>query len=523
MNTPWDIPESWEWLRIGDIAAVVGGGTPKTSDPSNFQNGSIPWLTPADLSGFEGKFIDRGRRNITERGLKGSSAKLLPAGAVLFSSRAPIGYVAIASQPVSTNQGFKSFVLPKRVDSSYVYYYLLGSREMIQELGGGTTFKEISGAKAATIPFALPPLPEQRRIVAEIEKQFTRLGAAESALRRVQANLKRYRASVLKAACEGKLVPTEAELAEAEGRDYEHAEQLLERILAERRARWECQGKRRRKYKEPVAPDTSNLPELPEGWVWATIGQIGEIGEQTVLTGPFGTNLKKEDFKPEGVPVVTIGCLTEAGLNLEKAAFVSKEKAKELVRYSLRIGDLLFSRMATVGRAGIVGQEADGCLFNYHLMRLRIDEDTLLPQFYIAYVRGSSQVSHYVKEVNHGATRDGINTIQLLEMPVSVPPLCEQYRIVAEVESRLSIIQQAETTVEVNLKRVGLLRQSILKQAFCGQLVPQDPEDEPASALLERIREERAVAEAAKPKRMQTRRRSKTTASSHLALLDSEP
>ena len=156
---------------------------------------------------------------------------------MLFSSRAPIGYVAIASQPVTTNQGFKSFVLPKVIDSSYVYYYLLRSKELVEGLGGGTTFKEISGARAARIPLVIAPLPEQHRIVAEIEKQLTRLDASVAALERVRANLKRYRASVLKTACEGRLVPTEAELAHAENRDYEPADRLLQRILAERRAR----------------------------------------------------------------------------------------------------------------------------------------------------------------------------------------------------------------------------------------------------------------------------------------------
>ena len=110
--------------------------------------------------------------------------------------------------------------------------------------------------------------------MAEIEKQFTRLDASVAALKRVQGNLKRYRASVLKAACEGTLVPTETELARAEGRDYETADRLLERILSERRARWEAQENRRGNYKEPVAPDTSDLPELPEGWVWATWSQL---------------------------------------------------------------------------------------------------------------------------------------------------------------------------------------------------------------------------------------------------------
>ena len=115
-----------------------------------------------------------------------------------------------------------------------------------------------------------PELDEQREIVAEIEKQFTRLEAGVAALRRVQANLKRYRAAVLKAACEGKLVPTEAELARQEGRTYETGAQLLERILTERRQNWNGKGK----YKEPAAPDTTNLPELPEGWTWATVEQL---------------------------------------------------------------------------------------------------------------------------------------------------------------------------------------------------------------------------------------------------------
>ena len=123
----------------------------------------------------------------------------------------------------------------------------------------------------------MPPLPEQHRIIAEIEKQFTGLDASVAALKRVQANLKRYRASVLKAACEGKLVPIEAELAQAEGRDYEPADRLLERILAERRARWESQVKRRRRYEEPVEMDTSSLPELPEGWVWSSMGQSFDV------------------------------------------------------------------------------------------------------------------------------------------------------------------------------------------------------------------------------------------------------
>ena len=169
----------------------------------------------------------------------------------------------------------------------------------------------------ASLP--LPPLPEQRRIVAEIERQFTRLDASVAALKRVQANLKRYRASVLNAACEGGLVPTEAELARAEGRDYEPADRLLSRILSERRARWEAQEKRGRKYREPVAPDTSGLLELPEGWSYILIQQLLSITRSGLKTGPFGSLLKKHEHKKTGVPVLGIE-------NIQRMEFVPGNK-----------------------------------------------------------------------------------------------------------------------------------------------------------------------------------------------------
>src|SRR5947207_3226652 len=149
---------------MGDIADVVGGGTPSTADPANFEGGSVPWITPADLSGYRDKFIGQGSRNITAKGLNGSGAKLLPAGTVLFSSRAPIGYVAIAANPLSTNQGFKSCVPYLAEMSGYIYYFLKSARREIEAQASGTTFKEISGSGMRNIDFPLAPLAEQSLI-----------------------------------------------------------------------------------------------------------------------------------------------------------------------------------------------------------------------------------------------------------------------------------------------------------------------------------------------------------------------
>ena len=214
-------------------------------------------------------------------------------------------------------------------------------------LGGGTTFKKISGAAAARISLALAPLAEQRRIVDEIETQFTRLGASVAALRRAQVNLKRYRASVLKVACEGRLVPTEAELARSEGRDYEPAGVLMERVLAERHARWESQERRRGKYKEPSTPDTSALPELPEGWVWATV-------EQLLVRGEYGTSVKCS-YEAAGLPILRIPNIVAGEIDLTDIKYATQPIPIDS-ETSLAKGDVLMCR--TNGSVRLVGKTA---------------------------------------------------------------------------------------------------------------------------------------------------------------------
>ena len=438
--------------------------------------------------------------------------RLMSGDVVVSMTRPNLNAVALVPESMADAVGSTGFHVLRAIASVPQFlYYLVQSQTFVDamsELVQGALYPAVRPKDISGFGFALPPLTEQHRIVAEIERQFSLLDAGVANLRRVQANLRRYRASVLQDACTGRLVPTEAELAQAEGREYEPADHLLDRILAERRVRWEADqlakmeargtlpmnGAWKAKYEEPSGPDTVGLPELPEGWTWASVEQLGWHGD-AVLTGPFGTSMGTEDFITSGVPVLTIGCLTVGGVELEKARFVSERKAAALGRYALRIGDMLFSRMASVGRAGVVGAALEGALFNYHIMRLRLNPEVLIPAFYLAYVRGAKVVTDYVVKVNHGATRDGINTEQLLQMPVVLPPLAEQERIVAEVERRLSVVDELEKVVAANLKRADRLRQAILKDAFAGRLVPQDPKDEPASVLLERIKAERAAAQ----------------------------
>ena len=355
----------------------------------------------------------------------------------------------------------------------------------------GTTRPKLTQAALNSIPLPLPPLPEQRRIVAEIERHFTRLDASIAALRRAQSNLKRYRASVLKDACQGRLVPAEAELARSGGRDYEPAAVLLERILAQRRARWESQEKRRGKYKEPSAPDTSALPQLPEGWVWATLSQLAEVQG----------GIQKQPKRAPGdnaFPFLRVANVLRGSLDLDEVHQIQLFEG-ELEKLRLSSGDLLIvegnGSPSQIGRMAIWKGDIKDCVHQNHIIRARLHTG-LMSQYVETYWNspmGAGQVTQVASSTSGLYT---LSVSKVSDLPVPLPPLAEQRRIVAEVERRLSVVQQAEAAVEASLARAERLRQSILKQAFSGRLVPQDPGDEPASALLERIRAER---EAARP------------------------
>lgn len=188
---------SYKKVKISDIGKIVSGATPKTKDVDNY-GGSIAWITPADLSGYTSKYISHGSRNITQKGYDSCSTHLMPRGTVLFSSRAPIGYVAIAENPICTNQGFKSIVPNDDIDSEFLYYQLQYLRKKIQEKGSGTTFKEISGKVLGETDIVVPSLEEQSRIVSRIDELFSELDKAVDTLKTTKEQLEVYRQAVLK-------------------------------------------------------------------------------------------------------------------------------------------------------------------------------------------------------------------------------------------------------------------------------------------------------------------------------------
>ena len=302
--TQQQLPSGWATTTLGDVChkPQYGWTTKAVDKPSDMR-----LLRTTDIS--KGP-IDWPSVPYCAENPPDKEKYKLQSGDIVISRAGSVGLSALIEN--CPDSVFASYLIRFRVlehlDRRFVLWSLKspGYWKQISQESAGIALQNVNAKKLATLELPLPPLPEQRHIVAEIEKHFTRLDASVAALKRVQANLKRYRASVLKSACEGKLVPTEAELAQSEGRDYEPSDRLLERILSERRAQWESQEKRRGKYKEPVAPDTSNLPELPEGWSYVQIHQILSLNRPGLKTGPFGSLLKKHEHKKDGVPVLGI-------------------------------------------------------------------------------------------------------------------------------------------------------------------------------------------------------------------------
>ena len=311
----------------------------------------------------------------------------------------------------------------------------------------------------------LPAPEEQKRVVDYLDEQLSRLDASVAALHRVQANLKRYRASVLKSACEGRLVPTEAELARKEGRNLESGAQLLQRVLVERRAHW--RGKRA--YEEPELADVAGLPELPSGWTWIPFGCLGVDPLNTVQTGPFGAQLHNTEFKETGVPVIAVGNLTGTGFRREGLYFVDDAKASQLSRYDVHAGDVLFARSgATLGKVCVAPHDVRDWRMTGHILRARLNMQFILPDIAVYALAALPSVRKQIFGNVRGVTRPGFNTGLLESIFVPLPPLAEQHRIVAEADRRLSLVRMAEAQVSANLARAQRLRQSILQAAFSG-------------------------------------------------------
>jgi len=467
---PDNLQLGWTLATIDDL--VNDGGVfidgdwveSKDQDPE----GDVRLIQLADIG--DGEYRDRSARFLTHAKAIELGCTFLKKGDVLIARMPdPLGRACIFPGDSKLAVTVVDVAIVRSAAGEFNHRWLMyfvnapAFRSAVASMQSGSTRKRISRGNLAKIALPVPPLHQQKHIVAEIEKQFSRLDEAVANLKRVKANLKRYKAAVLKAAVEGRLVETEAELARREGRSYETGAQLLQRILETRRSRWKGKGK----YKEPAAPDTTDLPDLPEGWAWVHFGNLGLDPFNTVQTGPFGAQLHNTEFTSLGVPVIAVGNLTGTGFRTEGLYFVSEAKAQQLARYDVWAGDLLFARSgATLGKVCVAPKEVKNWRMTGHILRARLNTQLITPEIAVYALAALPSVRNQVFGNVRGVTRPGFNTTLLESIVIPVPPLAEQHRIVAEVDRRLSLVREVEAEVDANLKRAEQLRQSILARAF---------------------------------------------------------
>lgn len=486
------IPEGWLEQPIGNIADVVAGGTPKAGNPNNFAmpGSEIAWLTPADLSKYKSKSISHGARDLSQEGYDSSSAKLIPKGALLFSSRAPIGYVVIAENPICTNQGFKNFVFTEQVDSTYAFYYLKSIRDLAESLGSGTTFKELSGATAKTIPFRLAPLAEQKVIANKLDELLAQVETTKARIDAIPGILKSFRQSVLAVAVSGELTK---EWREVNDSVKSASISEIEKLWI---SRYTALGK---KFKRPkVTPIQDELTNLPSSWFWTQIGLVCDV-----YVG--ATPSRKNEAFWNG----TINWVSSS-----EVAFCRIDETKETITdeglkgASTNIHPKGTVMLAMIGQGKTRGQAAildiEAC-HNQNTAAIRVLDSHCSSEYLYYFL-----FEHYeeTRRVGSGNNQQAMNKTVVQSLAFPLPPIEEQTEIVRRIEELFAFVDKIEAQVNAAQTRIDNLTQSILVKAFRGELTADwraaNPElisgENSAEALLKRIKAEReALAGKKKP------------------------
>jgi type I restriction enzyme S subunit len=490
---PFIIPNTWVWTRLGEIGRIVGGGTPRSGNPQYYADNGIPWLTPADLHGLKDKFIGRGRRNISELGLRESSAQVMPSGTVLFSSRAPIGYVAIASNDLATNQGFKSCV-PFIIEmNEYIYYFLKAAAKEIESNATGTTFKEVSGKEVSQIPIPLPPLDEQHRIVAKLDQLMALCDDLEAQQKkscemrvtinntvidhmlasqnfddfaahwqRIHANfdqlydtpetIGKLRQAILQLGVQGKLVPQDP--------NNELASALLNKIRAEK-VQLIKEGQIKKEKTLPQIEEDEVPFALPDGWEWARLNDI-------IVFGPTNGFSPKAVEQATDVKSITLSATTSGRFDGRYFKYIDHQIDKTSYLW-LHENDLLIQRgnsIEYVGVPAIYRGPSYEFIYPDLIMKIRVSEQLSVDFVHQAMSCEASRNYLRLRATGTSGSMPKINQGTLISLPIPIPPLAEQHRIVAKVARLMSLCDELEDKLHEAKHRSSDFFEVVLTQVF---------------------------------------------------------
>jgi len=407
-TTKRKLPPDWRWVRLGDVCKVVSGSTP-LSGIEDYWGGDVVWITPTDLGKLNEPYIMNSARRITKAGYDSCGTELVPPGTVVLSSRAPIGHLGIATIPLCTNQGCKSFIPGEGVDSVYLYFALEQSVSELQALGSGATFAEVSKSQVEGFEIPLPPLSEQKRIAAILTEQM--------------ATVERARAAA----------DAQMEAAKALSAAYLRA--------------------------------VFNSPEAQK-WLRKRLGEVGKIVSGVTL------GRKIHDTKTISVPYLRVANVKDGRLELSDVYRIeATEDEIEICR--LKFGDLLLTEGGDpdkLGRGMYWEEQIPVCIHQNHIFRVRFDLNMFCPKFISAQF-GSPYGKAYF--LTHAKQTTGIATINqkvLAGFPLMVPSLSEQKRISTILDEKMAATEHYCKVLEDQLTAINKLPSALLRQAFNGGL-----------------------------------------------------
>ena len=474
-------PSGWQEVSIREVCDVISGKTPKGINDLKSE-GDIPFFKISDMN-LEGNevYLSDSAITLSRDQVEELRVHIREAGTVVFPKRGG----AIATNKVrllAQSSAYDLNIMGVRSDviESKLLYYWFSSIDF-KSLADGSNVPQINHKDIEPLRIPLIPLNEQRRIVAKIEELFSDLDAGVAQLKQVQQQLKRYRQSVLKAAVEGKLT---AAWRAQHGHEVEPAEQLLARILEERRAKWEAEqlakyeakGKKppkgwQDKYKEPEPPDTSDLPELPTGWVWATVEQIGFTD--------VGFAFKSKEFVETGMRLLRGANIEPGGLKWDDIRYWDLDKLESYENLLVEEGDIILAMDRPLISSGLkiarAAKEDVPCLLVQRVARFRL----MLKQIddFVYMVMQTNRFVEHLLAGQTGTQLPHISASGINSFVMPIPSIDEMMIIQNELKRMMSIIDFLETSVPDEMRRAERLRQGILKKAFEGGLVEQDSGD----------------------------------------------
>jgi type I restriction enzyme S subunit len=496
--TKHSLPENWIKSPIGDLCTLVNG---RAFKPTEWTASGLPIIRIQNLNNPKASFNrydgDYNQRVLIEPGELLFAWSGTPGTS--FGAHVWRGETAILNQHI-----FRVLFERASIDPDF-FRHAINQRlmDLIADAQGGVGLRHVTKGKFERTKISLPPRTEQTRIVHKIEALQQRTRRARTALDAIPPLIEKFRQSVLASAFRGDLTADWR----AQNPDVEPASVLLERIREERRRRWEeaemekmrAKGKVpsgegwKGKYKEPPEPDPRFFPELPQGWCWATIEQLASDEPRSIQSGPFGSNLRHSEFTALGKLVIGIDNVQAGFFSSGRQNRISNDKFEELQKYQARPLDFLITVMATVGRCCVVPPDLEDAIITKHVYRVTLEKDLFIPQLLVYAFLGATSVADQISSRMRGQTRLGINGKILKKVAVPIPPYSEQVVLLRRIGLMLQRLDAPGNKLPLLRRKIDELDQSILAKAFRGELVPQDPTDEPASVLLDRIRAEKSA------------------------------